>query len=160
MGLCLTGNRLVLRSLELRDCAEMVRILADPAISYWVPILPFPYTASDAKGFFNLLQDNPHRQVWAITLKEEFIGLIEEYPNFGFWLDPAFWGQGLISEAADLVLKNTFMIRRPARSWQACECKTSVLCVYWQKMALRQMVRRWQAIQKPCANRFRCNRWR
>ena len=55
MGLCLTGNRLVLRSLELRDCAEMVRILADPALSYWVPILPFPYTASDAKGFFNLL---------------------------------------------------------------------------------------------------------
>ena len=54
----------------------MVRILADPAISYWVPILPFPYTASDAKGFFNLLQDNPHRQVWAIMLKEEFVGLI------------------------------------------------------------------------------------
>ena len=88
----------------------MVRILADPAISYWVPILPFPYTASDAKGFFNLLQDNPHRQVWAITLKEEFIGLIEEYPNFGFWLDPAFWGQGLISEAADLVLKKYFYL--------------------------------------------------
>ena len=51
MGMCLTGNRLVLRSLELRDCAEMVHILADPAISYWVPILPFPYTASEPKGF-------------------------------------------------------------------------------------------------------------
>ena len=61
MGMCLTGNRLVLRSLELRDCAEMVHILADPAISYWVPVLQFPYTASDAKGFFNLVQDNPHR---------------------------------------------------------------------------------------------------
>ena len=131
MCMCLAGNRLVLRPLEPKDCAEIVRILANPVISYWVPVLPFPYTASDAKGFFNLLQDNPHRQVWAITLKEEFIGLIEEYPNFGFWLDPAFWGQGLISEAADLVLKNTFLIRRPARSWQACDCKTSALCVYW-----------------------------
>jgi len=108
MCMCLAGNRLVLRPLGPKDCAEMVRILADPVISYWVPVLPFPYTASDAKGFFNLLQDNPHRQVWAITLKEEFIGLIEEYPNFGFWLDPAFWGQGLISEAADLVLKKYF----------------------------------------------------
>ena len=69
MGMCLAGNRLVLRSLEPKDCAEMVRILADPAISYWLPVLPFPYTASDAKEFFNLLQDNLHRQVWAITLK-------------------------------------------------------------------------------------------
>ena len=51
MGMCLTGNRLVLRPLEPKDCAEMVRILADPVISYWVPVLPFPYTASDAKGF-------------------------------------------------------------------------------------------------------------
>ena len=51
MGMCLAGNRLVLRSLEPKDCAEMVRILADPAISYWLPVLPFPYTASDAKGF-------------------------------------------------------------------------------------------------------------
>ena len=62
MGMCLTGNRLVLRPLEPKDCAEMVRILADPGISHWVPVLPFPYTASGAKGFFNLLQDNPHRQ--------------------------------------------------------------------------------------------------
>ena len=116
MGMCLNGNRLVLRPLESKDCAQMVRILADPVISYWVPVLPFLYTASDAKKFFNLLQDNPHRQVWAITLKEEFIGAIEEYPNFEFWLDPTFWGQGLISGAADLVLKNTFLIRRPARS--------------------------------------------
>ena len=34
--------------------------------------------------------------------------MIEEYPNFEFWLDPAFLGQGLISEAADLVLKKYF----------------------------------------------------
>ena len=51
MGMRLTGNRLVLRPLEPKDCAEMVRILADPVISYWVPVLPFPYTSSDAKGF-------------------------------------------------------------------------------------------------------------
>ena len=76
MCMCLAGNRLVIRPLGPKDCAEMVRILADPVISYWVPVLPFLYIASDAKGFFNLLQDNPHRQVWAIMLKEEFIGLI------------------------------------------------------------------------------------
>ena len=52
MGMCLPVNRLVLRPLEPKDCAEMVRILADPVISHWVPVLPFPYTASDAKGFF------------------------------------------------------------------------------------------------------------
>ena len=51
MCMCLAGNRLVIRPLGPKDCAEMVRILADPVISYWVPVLPFTYTASDAKGF-------------------------------------------------------------------------------------------------------------
>ena len=65
--------------------------------------------------------------IWAITLKgaeEELIGRIDLWPDDGvsreqrgFWLDPEFWGAGLMTEAADLVTDYAFTELGWPRLW-------------------------------------------
>jgi ribosomal-protein-alanine N-acetyltransferase len=78
--------------------------------------VPWPYPDDGAATHYaKMVSDaaSGRQSFWAITLKggdDELIGLISLWADDGvkrdqrgFWLDPAFWGQGLMTEAANRV---------------------------------------------------------
>ena len=112
----LTTERLILRPLRWEDAPalqrrfpkwEIVRHLNDK--------IPWPYPLDAAEAHLRDFLPRMERRecfAWAITLKgdpDELVGRIdlrpENWPGSqrGFWLDEPYWGQGLMSEAADRV---------------------------------------------------------
>jgi [ribosomal protein S5]-alanine N-acetyltransferase len=122
----ITTSRLILRPLDLSDADaiqdrfpqwEIVRLLASH--------VPWPYPADGALGYIRDVALPAMRQRtewhWPIRLKtapDRLIGAISltDKPgeNRGFWLDPDFWGQGLMSEACAAVTDYWFeTLERP-----------------------------------------------
>ncbi len=122
----ITTSRLILRPLDLSDADtvqelfprwEIVRFLANH--------IPWPYPADGALTYIRDVALPAMRQGtewhWPIRLNtapDRLIGLISlmDLPgdNRGFWLDPDFWGQGLMSEASSAVTDYWFeTLERP-----------------------------------------------
>jgi [ribosomal protein S5]-alanine N-acetyltransferase len=114
--------RLILRPLELDDAPAIQRRFAQWEVVRWLnPRVPWPYPADGALSHIrDALEKMARRETvkWAIVLKRDpsdAIGLIELRPggderdNRGFWLDPEFWGQGLMTEAAERVTEYAFL---------------------------------------------------
>ena len=77
--------------------------------------VPYPYGADDARFF--LEQVVPNEWVWAVTVQGSgvLVGTIGLTPEesadtaeLGYWLSPAFWGQGITTEAARAVVSYGF----------------------------------------------------
>jgi len=110
--------RLILRPIRDDDVATMQRRFPQwEVVRYLHDEVPWPYPDDGAAT--NMVQvlgkmDRREQCYWAITLKggdDELIGRIDLWADDGikkdqrgFWLDPAFWGQGLMTEAADRVI--------------------------------------------------------
>lgn len=112
----LRGERVVLRTWKLADVDDVLAYAVDPEWGRYIPT-PFPYTRSDAEVFVAQQRLNDGSQIasWAITLAgQEAIGSIElrrEVPhraNLGYAIARSFWGQGLTTEAAHLVIDTAF----------------------------------------------------
>ena len=110
--------RLLLRPLQLGDAEAIQRIFPQwEIVRYMAAHIPWPYPEDGARRF---LQDIALPAMargiewhWSLRLRsdpEVLIGVIslhdEPDNNRGFWLSPAFWRQGLMSEACAAV--NTF----------------------------------------------------
>ncbi|MFI4934961.1 MAG: GNAT family N-acetyltransferase [Caulobacterales bacterium] len=115
--------RLVLRPIRAEDAQaiqrrfpqwEVVRFLTDK--------IPWPYPPDGAAiNMVETLGQMERREQchWAITLNsgdDELIGRIDLWADDGvsreqrgFWLDPEFWGRGLMTEAADRVTEFAFL---------------------------------------------------
>ncbi len=111
----LATDRLLLLPIELADASavqasfprwEIVRFLGSH--------VPWPYPADGALAHIRDVILPAMRQGlewhWSIRRKErpgELLGIIslmkQADNNRGFWLDPAYWGQGLAREASDAV---------------------------------------------------------
>lgn len=114
--------RLILRPLEARDTDAVQRIFPQWELVRWLHAgVPWPYPADGAAT--NMAQCLAQRAqnarfYWAITLKggdDALVGRIDLWPfdgvvrdTRGFWLDPALWGQGLMTEAAEAVTAYAF----------------------------------------------------
>lgn len=114
--------RLILRPLEARDTEAVQRIFPQWEVVRWLHAgVPWPYPADGAAT--NMAQCLAQRALnarfyWAITLKggdDALVGRIDLWPfngvvrdTRGFWLDPALWGQGLMTEAAEAVTAYAF----------------------------------------------------
>lgn len=123
----LKTDRLVLRPVTHDDTDTIARLCNDLAISRWLTVVPHPYTRHDAETF---LKDrvpfgaNGHYN-FAITLNgsDELVGLVaadaleSDVREFGYWLAPDLWRQGLVSEAA-----------RPVVDWVFHQGNSSKLC--------------------------------
>lgn len=116
--------RLILRPIAERDIEatqrrfpkwEVVKHLHSPGT-------PWPYPADGAAtNMADILpkMERGEKSVWAITLKggdDELIGRIDLWADDGrrqdqrgFWLDSEFWGQGLMTEAAERVTEYAFV---------------------------------------------------
>jgi [ribosomal protein S5]-alanine N-acetyltransferase len=121
----LESARLVLRPLRLEDAPTVQRRFAQWEVVRHLSAanVPWPYPADSALTHLtnDALPKLARREcfIWALTLKDgadELIGVIHLSPDDGksremrgFWLDPAYWGQGLMTEAAERVSEYAFV---------------------------------------------------
>jgi len=107
--------RLLLRPLEIAD-AEQIQVLFPhwEIVRYLAAQVPWPYPADGALHFIRnvALPAEERGEAWHWTLRlksnpDQIIGSIDlskkENENRGFWLSPAWRGQGLMTEACKVV---------------------------------------------------------
>jgi ribosomal-protein-alanine N-acetyltransferase len=116
----LTTSRLVLRPLDLTDVDAVQALFPRWEIVRFLGThVPWPYPADGALTFIRDMALPAMRQGtgwhWSIRPKaapEQLIGAInvsdKSDDNRGFWLDPAWQGQGLMSEASSAVNDHWF----------------------------------------------------
>ena len=108
----LMSDNLALRPLNQRDSADLAAFLADGRVARTLRTVPHPYELHDALNFIEKLEapeiqgcsgplaiDVEGRAVGVIDLQESHQG-----PTLGMWLAEAYWGRGLMSEAAGALL--------------------------------------------------------
>jgi RimJ/RimL family protein N-acetyltransferase len=114
--------RLVLRPLRAKDAPVIQKRFANWEVVRWLDAkVPWPYPADGAATFVAATLEEMARgekSHWAIVPKKgtaDLIGVISLWPDDGtthdqrgFWLDPTFHGQGLMTEAADRVTDYAF----------------------------------------------------
>jgi len=113
-------KRLLLRDIELSDAPSYQKHFADYAvISQLASVVPWPYPENGAEDYIRdviLPQQGKDHWFWGIFLKEnphEMIGGVDLWrkgspENRGFWLGKRFWGQGIMTEAVELVMDHAF----------------------------------------------------
>ena len=107
--------RLLLRPLELADAEQIQRIFPQwEIVRYLAAVVPWPYPPDGAYKFIRdmALPAIARGEAWQWTLRlktqlAQIIGSIDlrikENENRGFWLDPLWRRQGLMSEACEAV---------------------------------------------------------
>ena len=119
----LETRRLILRPLRQDDAPVIQRRFARwEVVRYLAAHIPWPYPDDGAASHVAQCLGQMARGekcFWAIVLKggpDELIGRIDLWPDDGvsrdqrgFWLDPAFAGRGLMTEAAERVTEFAFV---------------------------------------------------
>lgn len=114
--------RLVLRPVRSKDAPVIQRRFPHWEVVRWLDAkIPWPYPADGAATYVaTCLEEMTRREKfhWAIIPKfgpADLIGIIDLWPDDGisrsqrgFWLDPEFQGEGLMTEAADRVTEYAF----------------------------------------------------
>jgi RimJ/RimL family protein N-acetyltransferase len=127
----LETERLVLRPICRDDAPALQRRFPKWEVVRWLNVrVPWPYPADGAASFVaQCLGEMERREKyhWSIRPKggpDEPIGCIDLWPDDGksrdqrgFWLDPEFQGQGLMTEAADRVTDFAFRDLGWPRLW-------------------------------------------
>jgi RimJ/RimL family protein N-acetyltransferase len=127
----LETRRLILRPPRESDTPAMQRRFPHwEIVRYLHNEVPWPYPEDGCAHFMVLTLRQLARgekSAWAIVPKDgpdELIGRIdlwaddgEKRDQRGFWLDPAFWGRGLMTEAADRVTEYALIELGWPRLW-------------------------------------------
>jgi [ribosomal protein S5]-alanine N-acetyltransferase len=114
--------RLVLRPVRSKDAPVIQKRFAQWEVVRWLDAkVPWPYPIDGAASFVAAALEEMakgDKAHWAIVPKKgpaDLIGVISLWPDDGtthdqrgFWLDPAFQGRGLMTEAADRVTEYAF----------------------------------------------------
>ncbi|WP_460273544.1 GNAT family N-acetyltransferase [Celeribacter sp. ULVN23_4] len=102
----LTTRRLILRRLRPEDATDVVRNLNDFEVSKWLTRVPYPYSVHDANWFTRRVAAKAF--VFGVEYQGRNVGTIGCEGELGYWLGRAYWGQGLMPEAAEAVLSAYF----------------------------------------------------
>ncbi len=112
----LETERLILRPFQLSDADDVCRICSQKRVTRFLP-LPYPYTLQDAKNWIAGQSKDEEHADFAIVLKKngQLIGSISvsgikkcQVGEFGYWIDPDFWGNGFATEAARKLIEYAF----------------------------------------------------
>jgi ribosomal-protein-alanine N-acetyltransferase len=114
----LMGKGFILRNLRTSDAAALKNQADNPKIAANLyDRFPSPYTMEDADFFIDLKINLEPVMNFVIEVNDEFAGLIgidfrddvfARSPLFGYWLGEAYWGRGIMTEAARLFTKYAF----------------------------------------------------
>lgn len=78
---------------------------------------PFPYTQDDGIAFINLALSATPQEIFAIVVNGEVAGSIGVHPQadfycknaeMGYWIAEDYWGQGIVPQAIQLMVKHGF----------------------------------------------------
>lgn len=121
--------RLLLKPLAIEDAAQIQKLFPRwEIVKYLNAVVPWPYPADGAEYFLReiALPEMARRESWHWTIRlkpapAQLIGMIslttKPAGNRGFWLDPAWQGKGLMTEACDTVTDYWFEeLRQPVLS--------------------------------------------
>jgi len=106
--------RLVLRAPIRGDVPDLVKLADNKKIYDVLARLPNPYTRADGIAFVQIFAQRPDERPYAITLKDQFIGVVGlsyhpgQLPELGYWLGEPHWGKGIMSEALKALLEAAF----------------------------------------------------
>ncbi len=126
----LTTARLALRAPCADDAARITALAGDFDVARRLARMPHPYTAEDARFFFEAIA--PVETVWAITRRGDaaFLGVVswarretrggEGDLALGYWLGRPYWGRGYMSEAASAALAYARAVAPAARLVAGC----------------------------------------
>ncbi len=109
--------RLVLRAPIRGDVPDLVRLADNRRIFEVLARLPHPYTRADGIAFVEIFAQRADQRPFAITLKDQFIGVAGlsfapgQLPELGYWLGEPHWGKGYMSEAVKGLLEAAFATR-------------------------------------------------
>ena len=114
-------DRLIMRPLSLDDANDMFEYAKLPNVGPNAGWEPHRSVYETTAVIYNLIANKPHDQLgnWAIVdrTNNKMIGTIElhhYFPNFkaelGYSLNPKYWGQGIVPEAALKVLEVGFEV--------------------------------------------------
>lgn len=111
---------ITLRDFQPHDAPHIIKTLNDEQVTrYLSSKIPFPYTQSDADWWINQGSKNGviDATVKAIVVNGQFAGCIGITPGefeysrsgeIGYWLNKAYWGQGIITRAITLICEEAF----------------------------------------------------
>jgi RimJ/RimL family protein N-acetyltransferase len=106
----LRGSKVCLRAPREDDATLLARYLNDFGVSGNLARVPFPYHLADARAWLHSRRPDiaPDDANFSIELEGAgYVGHIGFHPGargpvIGYWLGRPFWGQGLMSEAAQM----------------------------------------------------------
>jgi ribosomal-protein-alanine N-acetyltransferase len=112
------GSGFTLRNWRMSDAAPLQHLADNPNIAANLyDRFPSPYTNSDAEFFISLHIDEQPATTFVIDVDSKFAGTIGidfrndvfvRSPLFGYWLGEDYWGQGIMTQAARLVVQYAF----------------------------------------------------
>jgi RimJ/RimL family protein N-acetyltransferase len=102
----LRDGDLVLRAWTEDDVPVLVEACRDPEITYWIPVIPRPYTDADALSFVRGESSGAPQHSLAITVDGIVVGAIGMSLNsmkykgaIGYWIARAARGRGVCTRA-------------------------------------------------------------
>ena len=113
----LCTNRVALRTLEANDAHAIAAMMQNWNVLRMLSSPPHPYTLADAESFIASCRtpgNTPEDCAYAIDVDDALGGVIgiepnsEDRPVLGYWLGEQFWGKGVMSKAAELMVERYF----------------------------------------------------
>ena len=108
----LRDSELVLRPWVEGDIPELVGAINDPEIAHWIPLIPRPYTETDAREFLSG-EVAPAEHRLAIILDGEVVGGIgmqinshQHRGHVGYWVAADVRGRGICTRALRLLARH------------------------------------------------------
>lgn len=109
-----TDQSIRLRPVQPGDLPRMYDLQLDPESNRMAVTIPRTREAFDSH-WARLLAD-PGLTAWVVLVGEELVGTISCFPmdgqdHVGYWIDRAYWGRGIASQALHLLLQE--VAKRP-----------------------------------------------
>lgn len=110
----------ILRKWRKEDAAEIITAANNPKIAANLRnTFPYPYLLKDAEWYVNdcILKEGKNQLTRAIVAEGRVVGSIgifvkddvyEKSAELGYWLSEEYWGQGIMTQAAEMICREAF----------------------------------------------------
>ncbi len=125
-------KQFILRPFYLKDAVSLVEHLNDKSIARYTLSIPYPYHLKDARAWLAKVEKRKKSKKievlnWAIEIQGEAVGgislekiYINHKAELGCWLSKKYRGQGIMTQAAKLIVSYGFKKLKLKRIWAGC----------------------------------------